>query len=60
MTITYDTVYYFAGGTENGEWREVHLLGRDAETIRSEIARMGYSVVKGVRAIGAPEGPPKR
>lgn len=60
MATKFDTVYYFAGGTENGEWRQVALMGRDAETVRQEVARMGYVAVKGLMSVGAPEGPPRK
>lgn len=53
-----DCVYYWIGGTENGRWRKA--VGADLRKLRAEIEYMGYRVVYGRTAIGAPDGPPRK
>ena len=53
----FDTVYYWIGGTERGEWRECPTSDSVEDTLR-DIERMGYVGVRGKRSIGAPEGAP--
>lgn len=55
--IGLDRVYYWVGGSEQGEWREVRVRA-NAELKRQEIQRMGYVAHTGNSRIGAPEGPP--
>ena len=69
--MNYDVVYYWTGGAERGEWREVDVHGAggdlgsmgscwvpNARELVARLERMGYVAVPGRRSIGAPEGPP--
>lgn len=54
----YDVVYHWVGGREEGRWHEVHTVPEMAEERLAEVRRMGYVAHRGVKSIGAPEGPP--
>lgn len=56
MAIKYDVVYYWAGGMEVGRWCEA--TGDDLDAVVASIEKAGRVAYKGVRNIGAPEGPP--
>lgn len=52
----YDTVYYWAGGTEVGAWHRTY--GDDLEALVERIERGGRVAKLGRLDIGPPEGPP--
>ena len=60
MSQTYDRVYYWTGGTDNGKWNEAmpncYPEYKDIDTLLADVKRMGYKAVKGISKIGAPEG----
>ena len=49
---TFNCVYYWVGGTEEGKWRQA-----DAGTCE-KCRRMGYVAHNGNTKIGPPDGPP--
>lgn len=53
--FAYDTIYYWTGGAEKGEWRET--LDCSDEILR-DIHRGGRVAYKGRRSIGPPDTPP--
>jgi hypothetical protein len=56
--MAYDTVYYWTGGTERGEWRETFITAAEIEETLASVRRQGYVAVRGSKAIGPPEGAP--
>lgn len=64
MGTRYDVVYYWAGGSQNGEWREaqpgVWPERLTMEQLLANLIRAGFVAHRGLRSIGAPEGPPSR
>ncbi len=54
----YDTVYYWTGGRVEGYWTETQTQGSAIEETLEHLARAGYVAHRGLRSIGAPEGPP--
>jgi hypothetical protein len=59
--VSYDTVYYWIGGRERGEWRQVLVAAPVAKVLadkRAELARMGYVALCGSTKVGPPTGPP--
>ena len=58
-----NVVHYFVGGTEQGAWKEAHLVPEwlggapDLETLRGEITRQGYYAQLGTRG-QLPKGNP--
>ncbi|MHC4121813.1 MAG: hypothetical protein ACYSWO_30445 [Planctomycetota bacterium] len=56
--MTYDTLYYWAGGREVGSWNAVVRPYEGLDDARAKIEKAGYVCVKGCESIGAPEGPP--
>lgn len=50
--MAYDCVWWWRGGTENGEW-----MRADAGT-RDDIRRMGYAAFDGSIDVGPPDAPP--
>ena len=58
-TTRWDVVWWWRGGSERGEWIAADATPETADAVASEIRRMGYFAVKGLRSIGAPEGSPR-
>ena len=60
----FDTVYYWVGGREVGEWKPTSYRVIHAPDVPSlafvieKLERAGYVAVRGSTAIGPPEGPP--
>lgn len=57
--MNYDTVYFWIGGTERGHWGSTMPEPDAIDAVVKDLQRQGYHAIKGSRAIGAPEGPPK-
>lgn len=58
MAIKYDTLYYYRGGAERGEWFPVACTPAEFEAKEKELRRAGYVTRRGDSKIGPPEGPP--
>jgi len=57
--VPHTTLYYWHGGAEAGQWREITCAsGSDLTEKRESTERMGYLCILGDKRIGPPEGPP--
>ncbi len=54
----YDTVYWWQGGREVGNWIETQTQGTGLDEVREHCRRGGYVAHLGHTDIGPPEGPP--
>ena len=55
----YNTVYYWVGGSQSGQWRATNISPGEIESTIERLERMGYYAVPGNTNIGPPEGPPR-
>jgi len=60
--MNYDTIYYWSGGTENGQWREAEFnVWPEYLSLQETLRRIragGHVAHHGWKSIGPPEGPP--
>lgn len=58
MAYKYDCLWYWKGGREVGEWREVLVGPSEIAAATSGLRAAGYATHRGSTKIGPPEGPP--
>ncbi len=62
--MKYDTIYYWVGGREAGEWIAVSTRVMEAADVQGSdvvverMNRAGYVTKRGAKNVGPPEGPP--